>query len=163
MIKLIAIFYGLSSALILFKKMPSKIKNFIFTLVSSLILSMTLTACSDDKPKQTAKAEHNYFDHSHGTEVSDLQKHKFEHDFAKQCVERETRNSINKDNDRKRFEKPCLCIATRMMKDLTAVEAEKFLVEQKSTQSLKMSFDEAAYFCLQNKKQPKAPVLFGKK
>jgi len=148
---------------ILFMKMPSKIKNFIFTLASILILSVTLTACSDDEPKQTAKTEHNYFDHSHGAEVSDLKKHKFEHDFAEQCVAREIKNSINKENDRKRFEKPCLCIATRIMKNLTAVEAEKFLVEQKNTQSLKMSFDEAAYFCLQDKAKPKAPALFGKK
>jgi hypothetical protein len=56
-----------------------------------------------------------------------------------------------------------MCIARRIMKDLTAVEAEKFLVEKKSTQSLKMSFDEAAYFCLQIKAKPKSPVIFGKK
>ena len=49
------------------------------------------------------------------------------------------------------------------MRNLTAVEAEKFLVEKKSTQSLKMSFDEAAYFCLQTKAKPQATVLFGKK
>jgi hypothetical protein len=78
-------------------------------------------------------------------------------------VEREVRNSVNKANDRKRYAKPCMCIARRIMKDLTAVEAEKFLVEKKSTQSLKMSFDEAAYFCLQIKAKPKSPVIFGKK
>ena len=103
------------------------------------------------------------FDHSHGSDVSDLKKHTFEHKFAKQCVEREVRNSVNKANDRKRYAKPCMCIAKRIMKNLTAVEAEKFLVEKKSTQSLKMSFDEAAYFCLQTKAKVKSPVLFGKK
>ena len=121
-------------------KMPIKTKNFIFTLLISLVISATLTACSDDKPKKAAKSERISFDHAHGSEVSDLKKHRFEHKFAKQCVEREVRNSINKENDRKRYEKPCLCIATRIMKDLTAVEAEKFLVEKKSTQSIKMSF-----------------------
>lgn len=143
--------------------MTVKIKNFILALLTSLAISTALIACSDDDTEKTAEAEHNYFDHTHGAEVSDLKKHKFEHKFAEQCVARETKNSINKDVDKKRFEKPCLCIATRIMKDLTAIEAEKFLVEQKNTQSLRINFDEAAYFCLQNKKTPKSPVLFGKK
>ncbi len=144
-------------------KMPIKTKNFISALLTSLVISAALTACSDDQPKKVVSAKHNVFDHSHGVEVSDLKKHKFEHDFAKQCVEREVKNSVNKQDDRKRYAKPCLCIATRVMKDLTAVEAEKFLVEKKSTQSLKMSFDEAAYFCLQDKAKVKSPVLFGKR
>lgn len=138
-----------------------KQKRFISALVSSFVISAVLTACSDDEPKKIAKSTHNIFDHSHGAEVSDLKKHKFEHDFAKQCVARELRLSPNQSQDKNRFDKPCLCIATRIMKDLTAVEAEKFLVEKKSTQSLKMSFDEAAYFCLQSK--AKSPKLFGKK
>jgi hypothetical protein len=140
-------------------KMPFKPNSFNLSLLASLVLSVTLTACSDDEPK----TEHNYFDHTHGAEVSDLEKHKFEHKFAEQCVARETKNSVNKDIDKKRFEKPCLCIATRIMKNLTAVEAKKFLVEQKNTQSLKMSFDEAAYFCLKDKTKQKSPDLFGKK
>ena len=144
-------------------KMPIKTKNFISALLTSLVISAALTACSDDQPKKVVSAKHNVFDHSHGVEVSDLKKHKFEHDFAKQCVEREVKNSVNKQDDRKKYAKPCLCIATRIMKDLTAVEAEKFLVEKKSTQSLKMSFDEAAYFCLQDKAKAKSPVLFGKR
>ena len=144
-------------------KMPIKTKRFISTFVSSIVLSVALTACSDDEPKKivTSKSTHNVFDHSHGAEVSDLKKHKFEHDFAKQCVEREVRLSPNKSQDKKKYSKACLCIATRMMKDLTAVEAEKFLVEKKTTQSLKMGFDEAAYFCLQSKAQ--SPKLFGKR
>jgi len=146
-------------------KMPNKSKRFIFTLVTSLFIATLLTACSDDKAQEEAKTKalHNYFDHTHGDDVSDLVKHKFEHKFAEQCVKREIKDSVNKEDDRKRYAKPCLCIATRIMKDLTAVEAEKFLVEKKSTQSLKMSFDEAAYFCLQDKTKAKSPVLFGRK
>ena len=145
-------------------KMSIKIKNFIFVLLTSLFISVTLSACSDDKPKKGVKSEKKVsFDHSHGSDVSDLKKHMFEHKFASQCVEREVRNSVNKRNDRKRYAKPCMCIAKRIMKDLTAVEAEKFLVERKSTQSLKMSFDEAAYFCLQTKAKVKSPAIFGKK
>ncbi|MCK5353723.1 MAG: hypothetical protein KAJ63_01285 [Methyloprofundus sp.] len=123
-------------------------------------LALVLNGCSDDEPKQQAKKVHNPWDHTHDSVVTDVQKHVFEHDFAEQCVERETKNSINKDNDRKRFTKPCMCIATFMMKDLTAVEAEKFLKENKSTQSLRIRFENAAYHCLQNKEQPKSPQLF---
>ncbi len=144
--------------------MTIKIKSFFLALLSFLVISTSLIGCSDGDSEKTAKTEHNYFDHSHGAETSDLKKHKFEHKFAEQCVAREIKNSINKDIDKKRFEKPCLCIATRIMKDLTSVEAEKFLVEQKHTQSLRINFDEAAYFCLQNKAKPKPPTaLFGKK
>lgn len=133
---------------------------FISTLASILVLLAPLSALSDKSPQPTDNIEHNKLDK---TKNVDIKKAKFERDFANQCVEREIKNSINKDNDRKRFEKPCLCIAQRMMKDLTAMEAEKFLVEQKSTQSLRIVFDEAAYFCLQNKKEPTAPNLFGRK
>lgn len=143
--------------------MNKSVKRIVSQLLLSigLIFTLFVSGCSDDKP---AKPEHNYFDHSHGADVTDLEKHKFEHQFANQCVKRETKNSINKDIDKKRYEKPCLCIAKRMMKDLTAVEAEKFLVENKNTQSLRMAFDEAAYFCLQEKaKKIKSPKLFGKK
>lgn len=145
--------------------MPIKTKNTLFKLLFGLFIAVALTACSDDKPKKVVatSTHNNNFDHSHGSEVSNLIKHKFEHQFAEQCVEREVKNSVNKADDRKRFAKPCLCIATRIMKDLTAVEAEKFLVEKKSTQSLKMSFDEAAFFCLQSKVKTKGPVLFGRK
>jgi len=132
-----------------------KIKKLICLLLGSIFISIILTACSDDEPKIT-------FDHSHSN-IGSLKKHTFEHKFADQCVERETRNSVNKEEDRKRYAKPCLCIATRIMRNLTEVEAEKFLVEKKNTQSLKMSFDEAAYFCLQKTANPKEPVLFGRK
>lgn len=143
--------------------MPIKSIKSIFLLIIGLCVVVTLTSCSDDNSNDLSTATQISFNHAHGSNVSDLIKHKFEHKFADECVKREIRNSVNKEDDTKRFAKPCLCIATRIMKDLTAVEAEKFLIEKKNTQSLKMSFDEAAYFCLQSKKQAKSPVLFGRK
>lgn len=143
-------------------------KKFLLAAASALVIAATLTGCSDDKPKTMTKAAakkpvHNPFDHSHDATVTDLEKHKFEHDFAEQCVARELKNSVNKENDRKRYAKPCMCIATYMMKDLTAVEAEKFLKEHKDTQSLRIRFENAAYHCLQEKSHPKSPQLFGKR
>jgi hypothetical protein len=121
---------------------------------TGILLILSLASCSDDKPK---------FDHSHGDEVTDLEKHQFEHAFAKQCVARETRNSVNKELDIKRYTEPCLCIATHMMKDLTAQEAEKFLEENKSTRSLQIRFDNAAYKCLQRYQNQNAPTIFKKR
>lgn len=136
-----------------------KIKTY---LIGSL-LAFGVSACSDDEPKkiipQNVIATHNDFDHDHD-EATNLEKHKFEHEFAEQCIARETRNSVNKKNDRQRFSKPCLCIAKEMMDDLTAVEAEKFLKEDKQTQSLTIRFEAAAYECLQEKAKPQAPQIF---
>lgn len=129
----------------------------------SFCFALLLSACSDEQPKQQVKKAHNPFDHSHDATVTDIQKHVFEHDFAEQCVAREVSQSVNKEYDKKRFEKPCMCIATFMMKDLTAVEAEKFLKENKNTQSLRIRFENAAYHCLQEKQQPKSPQLFNKR
>lgn len=129
----------------------------------SAALALILSSCSDDEPKQQASKAHNPWDHSHEAVVTDIQKHVFEHEFAAECVDREVKNSINKDNDRKRFAKPCMCIATFMMKDLTAIEAEKFLKEKKTTQSLRIRFENAAYHCLQEKEQPKSPQLFNRR
>jgi hypothetical protein len=140
--------------------MQKKNTHKISSVLISCCLALMLSACSDDAPKQQAKKAHNPFDHSHDATVTDIQKHVFEHDFAEQCVEREVSGSINKENDRKRFAKPCMCIATFMMKDLTAIEAEKFIKENKSTQSLRIRFENAAYHCLQDKQQPKSPQLF---
>jgi len=138
-----------------------KKKNYsLGTLFVSICLALVLNGCSDDKPKQQVTKAHNPWDHSHDAVVTDIQKHVFEHDFAEQCIDREVSKSINKENDRKRFAKPCMCIATFMMKDLTAVEAEKFLKENKSTQSLRIRFENAAYHCLQEKQQSKSPQVF---
>ncbi|MDC9728555.1 MAG: hypothetical protein PSN04_04395 [Methyloprofundus sp.] len=131
-------------------------------LISSLLI-FGLTACSDDEPKKiipkNVVSTDNHFDHNHD-EATNLEKHKFEHEFAEQCIAREIRNSVNKENDRKRFAKPCLCIAEEMMDDLTTVEAEKFLEEDKNTQSLTIRFEAAAYNCLQEKAKPQEPEIF---
>ncbi|MGR9071878.1 MAG: hypothetical protein ACU833_02305 [Gammaproteobacteria bacterium] len=113
------------------------------------------------------KAGHNstvksVFDHPH-SDATDLQKHAFEHKFAEKCIERETATSVNKEIDKQRFAEPCMCISKYILNGLTAVEAEKFLAEQKDTQSLIIRYNNAAYHCLvQNKKQPQSPKLFGK-
>lgn len=144
------------------------IKN-ISLLWGVLLTGFFLVAgCSDDKsssrPSEPVKTKaHVKFDHAHGSEVSDLVKHQFEHQFADQCVEREVKNSVNEELDRKRFAEPCMCIATYLLKDLTAKEAELFVKENKNTQSLRIKFESAAYHCLQKKAQPKGPNLFGKR
>lgn len=143
-----------------------------------------LVACSDDSrskatdannalsspsaaanaPADSSSAAPRY-DHSHGSEVTDLVKHQFEHQFADQCVERELKHSSNPDVDRQRWTQPCLCIAQYLMKDLTAKEAELFLKQNKNTQSLRIRFEAAAYQCLQKQaaKQAKAPTVFNQR
>ncbi len=153
------------------KTKNSTITKNLFALAVLVLAAALLPGCSDDKPKTAGKAKtaaqnrpvHNPFDHSHDIEVTDLEKHKFEHDFAEQCVQREIKNSVNKAEDKLRYAKPCMCIARYMMKDLTAVEAEKFLKEHKNTQSLRIRFENAAYHCLQEKAHPQPPQLFGKR
>jgi hypothetical protein len=141
-------------------------KTFNFTKIIFFVAVVnigTLMGCSNDEEKTVAtEATHNPFDHTHDVEVTDIQKHKFEHDFARQCVEREIKNSVNKDVDKERFTEPCMCIATYMMKDLTAQEAEKFITEHENPRSLQIKFDSAAYHCLQQKPIAKGPQLFGK-
>ena len=150
-----------------------KIKSALFTLMAGISLATFLTACSDDKPaptKATApsssaaakKPVHNPFDHSHDHPVTDVVKHEFEHEFADQCVARELKGSANPDVDKPRLDKDCMCIAKYMMKDLSAEEAKHFLKQHENTHSLQIKFDAAAYFCVQNKQQPKGPQLFGK-
>lgn len=139
------------------------LRNLTLSSFFIILVLFGLVACSSDEEKSTQQVKpssHPTFDHTHGDEVTDLEKHKFEHKFANQCVAREIKNSVNKDYDKKRLEKTCLCIASYMMKNLTAVEAEKFLEENKNTRSLQIRFDNAAYQCLQQNKQPKAPEIF---
>jgi hypothetical protein len=134
-------------------KIHTVTKNFFFAALTSIVIALSVTGCSDDKEKAApVKAVFNPFDHSHDIPVTDVQKHKFEHDFAAQCVERELKNSVNKDEDKERFSKSCMCIATDMMKDLTAQEAEKFLTEHENPRSLQIKYDSAAYHCTQQKK-----------
>jgi hypothetical protein len=148
-------------------------KNAWMAACAGLMLVFAMAGCSDGEDRQqpsVAEAEkiqtagdvHNPFDHTHDEPVTDVQKHKFEHDFAAQCVERELKNSRNKEEDKARWERPCMCIATFMMKNLTADEAKKFLDEHKNTQSLVIKYENAAYHCLQAKQQPKTPQLFGR-
>jgi hypothetical protein len=135
-----------------FMKIHTVTKNFFFAALTSIVIALSVTGCSDDKEKAApVKAVFNPFDHSHDIPVTDVQKHKFEHDFAAQCVERELKNSVNKDEDKERFSKSCMCIATDMMKDLTAQEAEKFLTEHENPRSLQIKYDSAAYHCTQQK------------
>lgn len=147
---------------------PSNKNNLVLAIITSAAFALTLAGCSDDQePKKEPKAtmtkpEHNPFDHTHDVEVTDVQKHKFEHDFAQQCVQRELEHSVNKAEDEARWKEPCMCIATYLMKDLTAEEAGKFIHEHKNTQSLVIKFESAAYHCLQAKAQPKGPKLFGR-
>lgn len=145
------------------KTLPNN-KTLFLAIFIGIVISLTVSGCSDDEGKKTtaAKVEHNPLDHSHDIEVTDVQKHKFEHDFAQQCVQRELEHSPDKAADEDRWREPCICIATYLMKDLTADEAEKFIGEHKDTQSLVIKFESAAFHCLQAKAQPKGPKLFGK-
>jgi len=127
-------------------------KKILFAALTSVVIALSVTGCSDDEKKTVpVKVSHNPFDHSHDVPVTDVEKHKFEHDFAAQCVERELKNSVNKDEDKERFSKSCLCVATYMMKDLTAQEAEKFLKEHENPRSLQIKYDSAVYHCTQQK------------
>lgn len=131
-------------------------KKFFFTALAGFVIAVSINGCSDDKEKTLpVKASrnpvHNPFDHSHDIPVTDVQKHKFEHEFAAQCVDRELKNSVNKEEDKERFSKTCMCVATDMMKDLTAQEAEKFLKEHENPRSLQIKYESAVYHCTQQK------------
>jgi len=110
-------------------------------------IAVFLSSCSTHKLQQTTESKKNQFEQA----------------FAEQCVEKEIRNSINKDVDRLRYTKPCRCIAKRMTGNLPVREMDKFLFEQKITHSLRMAFDKAAYFCVQNVSQPKSKFQVGRK
>ncbi|WP_340120957.1 hypothetical protein [Methylobacter svalbardensis] len=144
-------------------KMTTFTKKIFIAALTSMAIALSITGCSDDKEKTvaakpaTVAAVHNPFDHSHDTPVTDIQKHKFEHDFAKQCVQRELKNSDNKEADAAQYTQPCMCIAKFLMKDLTAEEAEKFIGEHKNAQSLVIKYENAAYHCLQQNAHPKGP------
>jgi hypothetical protein len=143
-------------------------QNYLSSLLLSGVFVLLIAGCSDKnesrkEPQQSAgTTSAPVFDHAHGPEVTDMQKHKFEHDYAAQCADRELNNSANKIEDAERINKSCSCIAAYMMKDLTAQEAEKFLTEKEHPQSLRIKFDAAAYECLQEKAKTPGPKLFGK-
>lgn len=138
---------------------PVEIKSFILILLTSLFIATALTACSDN---DSDKSGMRSLSHTHNPPITNMKKHSFEHKFADQCVKRELKNSANKKADRKHFAKSCLCIATRIMKDLDEVQAKKFLKEKKNTHTMRLSFDEAAYFCLQRNTKLKSSNSSGK-
>ncbi len=140
------------------KKYPIK-KMYVAVLSLALIVG-----CSDEKaPAKNSVAQKTPISHTLlGAKVSDDDKQKFEKTFENQCVQRELKNSSNPDNDKSRVSKACECISTFMMKDLTAIEAEKFLTEHENAQSLTIKYENAAYHCLQQKAPPPAAHLFGK-
>jgi len=142
-------------------KTPTFTKNLFFAALTGLLIALSVAGCSDDEQKTAKSAAvhevHNPFDHSHDVEVTDIQKHKFEHDFASQCVDRELKNSTNKEFDKVRYATPCMCIAKFLMKDLTADEAKLFIGEHKNAQSLVIKYEAAAYHCLQQNAHPQGP------
>jgi len=152
-------------------------------IILSLLAVVFITACSDDNEEvvvpssstpDASIAIDNYkmapaklADKKYYKEMSQpldkatwSEKGKFKQEFTEDCVARETRNSVNKENDRKRFEKTCDCIANYMSDHLTDEEAEEYLRDENHTRSLQIRFDTAAYHCLQEDKQPKKPVIF---
>jgi PBP1b-binding outer membrane lipoprotein LpoB len=135
--------------------------------IFGIVLISVIAGCSSESEKDTRQSnqpeqtqsnssskasELSYsFDHPHDEAVTNMEKHKFQHAFADQCIEREIRRTPEAKNNRKSLEKTCMCIAEYMMKDLTVVEAEKFLDQKKNPRSLQIRFNNAAYFC--SKKQ----------
>ena len=145
-------------------KIPTLTKNLCFAALTGIIIALLVTGCSDDKEKKPTpapvKTVFNPFDHSHDTPVTNVEKHKFEDAFAAQCVDRELKNSVNKDIDKERVTTPCQCIANYMVKDLTDEEAEKFLSEHENPRSLQIKYDAAVYHCTQAKTTDKGFKIY---
>lgn len=142
-------------------------KNIFFKFLLTTCIILTVVGCSDDKGKeskmQTNGVEKTPISHTLlDAKVSASDKQKFEIAFASQCEQRELKGSNNPDTDKPRVDKACECIATFMMKDLTAIEAEKFLTEHQGSQSLTIKYENAAYHCLQQKNPPSPTHLFSK-
>ena len=125
-------------------------KNFFWALLTSIIITLAVTGCSDDEEKKPpVKTVFNPFDHSQDVPVTNVEKHKFEDAFAAQCLARELKNSVNQEVDKERFSKSCECVANYMVKDLTDEEAEKFLSEHENPRSLQIKYNSAVYHCTQ--------------
>lgn len=152
--------------------MKKTILNDLCALILIPALAVLATGCSDDKAEATKNAAisapsaknkpvktDNTVDYG---EASDSVKNKFIKTFSQNCVARELNNSNNKDVDEKRFQQSCDCIAGHIADDLAEVDAERYLEDHEDTQTLGIKFDSAAFFCLQNKPQPKGPHLFGR-
>ena len=82
-------------------KTHTVITHSLLVVFISIITALFVVGCSDDEEKKLpAKTIFNPFDHTHDVPVTDVQKHKFEHDFAEQCVARELKNSVNIEEDK---------------------------------------------------------------
>lgn len=148
--------------------MKLKSKKFLCAALASVAISLSVAGCSDDEAKIEKKAEKASASVSTSAEppvshqllntpVTIAEKQKFEHEFAKQCEQRELKASANPDADEAAIDKACECIATFLEKDLTAIEAEKFLTEHENAQSLRIKYENAAYHCLQQNAHPAGP------
>ncbi len=110
--------------------------------LSYILLSMVLVSCSRDDD-----SDKNKFDHSH-PETIDMEKHLFEHEFAEQCIAKETANLVDKKAGRERFSEQCLCLATYLFKDLAAKESYALLKDKKNAQNLRNKYEKAVSHCL---------------
>lgn len=138
----------------------------LVSIVMVSALTLGINACSSDKDEtakvSAAPAKTKSVHRVDSGEATGPEKRQFEKEFSSKCVERELKNSNNKDVDEPRFKESCDCIAEHIMKDLSEIDAEKYIEDHEDTQTLGIKFDAAAYFCLQNKPQPKGPHLFGR-
>lgn len=148
-------------------------KKSLVVVLTSTVIALGMSGCSDDKAEKpatptavsksdvvsepAAKKEYDTFDVKPDTVVTEVERLKFEHDFTAQCVERETKNSVNKEEDEARVTKDCECITQEVSKNLTDEEAEKFVGEHEDPQSLAIKFKSAAYKCLDGKTKPAEP------
>ncbi len=145
-------------------------KNIIHYAPIVSLLAIMFAGCSNEEPA-TAKTEvtgtskpkpvNKDNDVDYG-EASDSVKNNFIKTFSKNCVTRELKASIDKAHDQKRFQETCDCIAQHIAEDLADIDAEKYLDDHEDTHTLQIKFDAGAYFCLQNKPQPKGPHVFSK-
>ncbi len=110
--------------------------------LSFLFLSIVLISCSGEEEK-----ENHQFDHPHA-KTTDMEKHLFEHEFAQQCVAKETAQLVDKEAGGKRFAKTCMCIARYLFKDLATEESYAMLNNKKHAQSLRIRYEDATEHCL---------------
>lgn len=154
------------------------IKKTLLVAIAGSVVALGLIGCSDEKapssaaasapaksasakadevPESEAKKDYETFDVKPDTVVTEVERLKFEHDFTAQCVERELKNSTNKEADEERVTQDCQCITKEVSKTLTDEEAEKFVGEHEDPQSLVIKFKSAAYECVQAKAKPIEP------
>lgn len=135
-------------------------QNSLCVALISVAMVLAVASCSDEKPASTnkaveaeksAKESYETFEVKPDTEVTQVERLKFEHDFAAQCVERELKDSNNKEQDEERVTKLCECITKEVSKTLTDEEAEKFVGEHENPRSLGIKFENASFQCMPEK------------